>query len=214
MTQDPAGRRADVPVAEATVQAAELCRRLGHHVEEARWPDFGKGFAEAFLTLWATGAAEIVAGLTKAHGKAPDSGLLEPFTLNLAQRVRALSPGAIAAAKEIVGRAARAYLGQFQRYDVLLTPVLASPPVRLGLVRGDVAFPRLVERLTAYVGYTPIVNVAGNTAMSVPLAWTRDGLPLGAQFAAAPGQERTLFELGFELETAQPWAQRRPPVQA
>ncbi len=97
---------------------------------------------------------------------------------------------------------------------MLLTPVLASPPPKLGWVRGDVAYDTLIERLIDYVGYTPIVNVAGNTAMSMPLSWTDAGLPVGAHFAAAAGQERTLFELAFELEKAQPWAHKSPPVHA
>lgn len=214
MELDPNGRPADAPVGQATEAAAELCRRLGHHVEPTRWPPFAKGFTEAFLTVWATGAAEIAAHLTKALGRAPDARDLEPFTLALADRAARLPPPEIEAAKALVRSAAQAYLGLFQTYDVVLTPVLGSPPPLLGWGRGDVPMPLLTERLTAYVGYTPIVNVAGNTAMSVPLNWTRDGLPVGSQFAAAPGRERVLYELAFELEAARPWAERKPPVHA
>ncbi|HEV7386899.1 MAG TPA: amidase family protein, partial [Phenylobacterium sp.] len=66
--------------------------------------------------------------------------------------------------------------------------------------------------LIDYVGYTPIHNVAGAPAMSVPLYWTEAGLPIGTMFATRAGNERTLFELAYELEAAQPWAQRNPPV--
>jgi amidase len=214
MAVDATGRPADAEVAHATAAAADLCHRLGHQVEEARWPDLGRGFAQAFLTLWSTGGAEVVEKLAKAEGHAPGRAELEPFTLAMAEHVRGLPRNALAEARQAVSRAAAIYVTLFTRYDVVLTPVLSSPPVKLGYLRGDVAFALLVERLTAYVGYTPIVNVTGNTAMSVPLAWTHDGLPLGAQFAAAPGQERILFELAYALEEARPWAQRKPPVRA
>ena len=74
--------------------------------------------------------------------------------------------------------------------------------------------PTLIERLTGYVGYTTLHNVAGAPAMSVPLHWTPDGLPVGVQFAARAGQERTLFQLAYELERARPWAGRHPPLWA
>ena len=67
-------------------------------------------------------------------------------------------------------------------------------------------------RVQDYVAYTPLQNTAGAPAMSVPLAWSAAGLPIGAHFSAAPGRERTLLELAFELEQAQPWAARKPPV--
>jgi amidase len=214
LAQDPNGRPADAAVAEATKGAAKLCSSLGHHVEEARWPVLVKGFTEAFLTLWATDALEIAEHLAKALGRLPGPNDLEPFTLGLAEKARTLPAREIAIAKNIVGQAGHSYLTFFQRYDVVLSPVLASPAVPLGFIRGDVPYQLLVERLIAYVGYTPIVNVAGNTAMSVPLSWSKDGLPIGTQFAAAPGQERMLFELAFELEQEQPWSRRRPPVHA
>ena len=70
------------------------------------------------------------------------------------------------------------------------------------------------ERVINYVGYTPLQNVAGAPAMSVPLSWSPAGLPIGAHFSAAKGQERTLLELAYELELARPWAGRKPPVNA
>jgi amidase len=77
-----------------------------------------------------------------------------------------------------------------------------------------VAFDTLVARLREYVGYTPLHNIAGAAAMSVPLYWTEAGLPVGTMVAARAGQERMLFELAYELEAAQPWAQRAPPLHA
>jgi amidase len=62
------------------------------------------------------------------------------------------------------------------------------------------------------VGYTPIHNVAGAPSMSVPLNWTETGLPIGTMFSARRGNERTLFELAYQLEAARPWAAHIPPI--
>src|SRR5262249_8169822 len=99
-------------------------------------------------------------------------------------------------------------------YDVWLTPVLAHTPPKLGEQAPIVAFPTLYDRISKYVTYTPIHNVAGTPAMSVPLGMSRNGLPIGSQFAAAKGGEATLFALAYELERAQPWAKKHPPVYA
>ena len=77
-----------------------------------------------------------------------------------------------------------------------------------------VDFDTLSARLIEYVGYTPIHNIAGAPAMSVPLNWTDAGLPVGSMFSARRGNERTLFELAYQLEAAQPWAHRIPPIHA
>lgn len=211
---DPIGHPADKPVADATAKVAQLCKGLGHAVEPMAWPAIAKDFTQAFLVLWSAGAAETVQGVAKALGRAPGPHDLEPFTLGMARSFAAQPAGAFDRALATLQTGVKAYLSLFQRYDVVLTPVLASAPPKLGWVRGDVPYDTLIERLTQYVGYTPIVNVAGNTAMSMPLSWTDAGLPVGAHFAAAAGQERTLFELAFELEKAQPWADKKPPVHA
>jgi amidase len=75
-----------------------------------------------------------------------------------------------------------------------------------------VDFKTLMERVLDDVGYTPLHNAVGSTAMSVPLQWTADGLPIGSQFAAWKGGEATLLQLAYELERAHPWAGKRPPI--
>jgi amidase len=96
--------------------------------------------------------------------------------------------------------------------DVWLTPVLALPPVRLGELAPTLDPKTISERVTHYVVYTQIHNVAGTPAMSAPLGMNQDGLPIGSQFAAAKGREDLLYALAYELEAAQPWATRTPQV--
>ena len=101
----------------------------------------------------------------------------------------------------------------FETYDVLLTPTLAEPPVELGVL--DMMSEDLEaysERLWRFTPFTYPFNVTGQPAMSVPLAWNGDGLPIGVQFVGRYGDEATLFRLAGQLEAARPWADRRPPA--
>lgn len=201
------GRQPDAEVRAAIESTATLLTDLGHSVRPATWPMQGERFAQDFLTLWALGAADLVKSV-------PNPAQLEPFTLDLARTVTTMKAEDVGGLMGRLTGVAQQYDGWFADYDVVLSPVLAHPAVPLGFVRGDVPFEELRERLTDYVGYTPLANVAGAPAMSVPLAWTPTGLPVGSHVMARRGDERTLLELAYELEAARPWAMRRPPVSA
>jgi amidase len=100
----------------------------------------------------------------------------------------------------------------FTRFDVLVSPVVSEPPPLLG---NFVATPddpmQGFEKASQYVHLAPLANVTGQPAMAVPLFWNEAGLPIGVQFMGRFGDEATLFRLASQLETAQPWAHRRPP---
>lgn len=206
------GQKPDAEVIAAVEGAAKLMASLGHHVEPTRWPMDGDQFGRDFTALWSTGAAELAAGVSKAMGRKADATVLEPFTLGMADLVAGLKPGDIEAAVGRLQASAKAYDTWLTQYDVILSPVLGSPPAELGFVGGSVQFDTLQARLMHYVGYTPVHNVAGAAAMSVPLHWTATGLPVGVHFAARIGAEKLLFQLAYQLEAAQPWAHRKPPT--
>jgi len=196
----------------AAENAAKLMQSLGHTVEPAKWPIDGPAFGQDFLAIWASGAAELVEAVGKAIGRQPDDTVLEPFTLAMAELVKQMPAGGLQKAVANLNAAGQAYDRWFEHYDVVISPVLGLPPAPLGWVSGTVDIPTLTERLNAYVGYTTLHNVAGAASMSVPLHWTADGLPVGVQFGARAGAEATLLALAYELEAAQPWASRKPPV--
>jgi amidase len=100
----------------------------------------------------------------------------------------------------------------FGDYDVYLTPVLKAPPLPIGEHDPRVPFDELFESVLDYVSYTPVHNSAGTPAMSVPLGWSTEGLPIGSHFSAGIGKEDVLFALAYELEAAQPWAGKHPAV--
>jgi amidase len=203
-------------VAAANASAVKLLTGLGHRVEYTHLPFDGGQFIQDFLLLWANGALGLVEALTKAMGKAPDTTVLEPFSLGMVEMARKAGPQAVGQAVARLNENSLAYDTWFPShlYDVVLSPVLSSPAPKLGEVGPRVDFDTLIARLIEYVGYTPIHNIAGAPSMSVPLAWTDAGLPVGSMFSARRGNERTLFELAYQLEAAQPWAHRIPPIHA
>jgi len=203
-------------VAAANAATAKLLTSLGHRVDYTHLPFDGAQFIQDFLLLWANGAMDLAGALTKAMGKAPDATVLEPFSLGMVELARKAGPHALGAAVGRLQEDALAYDTWFpsRQFDIVLSPVLSSPAPKLGEVGPLVDFDTLTARLIEYVGYTPIHNIAGAPAMSVPLNWTDAGLPVGSMFAARRGDERTLFELAYQLEAAQPWAHRIPPIHA
>lgn len=208
------GNDPDPEVRAAVEAAAELCRSLGHEVRTQRAPINGAQFSDDFILLWANGAAEVVALVqSQAPAGVPLDALLEPLTLELAAHARERGQRGLEAAIGRLRTVETQYAAMFETADIYLTPVLGKPPLPLGEINGARGM-SVFATLNDYVGYTPLQNVAGAPAISLPLAQSSGGLPIGIHFSAAKGQERKLLELAYELENAQPWAGRRPGVNA
>lgn len=210
--RDLLGRAPDPEVAAATEAAARLLESLGHMVEEAPAPTGGEAFVAAFQLYWAAGAGQAVREARRNRPEAKPEDILEPFTLALAEQAARASEAALDAAVVELRKAGAAHLALFERADILITPVLASPPAQLGELAPARPFAELEKALLDYVAYTPVQNVAGNPAMSVPLGQSTRGLPIGVQFTAGPGEDALLLALAFELEQANPWIGRRPKI--
>jgi amidase len=194
----------------AVDDAARLCESLGHRVDEASpdcdWAGLTRDFVRVF-------AANVMANIARAtRGALPERGLVEPLTLAIAERGRAMAAADFILALHNLHRQARQVAGFFERYDVWLTPTLASPPLPIGWF--DIDSPDVdawVGKLTAFLPFTYPFNVTGQPAASVPLHWSDGGLPIGVQLAARSGDEALLFRLAAQLEQARPWFARRPP---
>lgn len=184
-------------------RTARLCEAHGHSVEEITCP-FDEAFADDFLVLWLTIAFSVHQfGRQLLHPKF-DKHQVEGFTLGLARMFRERALGVPAAIRRL-RRFGRFYESLFDDCDVLLTPTVATPPPRLGHLGPDVSFDLAIERLRAFLPFTVVQNVSGAPAISLPSGMSKTGLPIGIQFAAAMGQERTLLEFAFELEESAPW---------
>jgi amidase len=210
------GKRPDPEVERATREMAKLCTGLGHTVEETKLGIDGAAFMDAFLGFWSTGTLGYERDLKAWFGPdAKPEDYLEPWTLGLLDLARRRGPQkCVERALQTFPALSRSLEILFQRFDVLLSPVMTTPPYPIGYHAPTVPFATLLERVTDDVGYAPNHNAAGTTAMSVPLNWSKDGLPIGSQFAAWRGGEATLLTLAYELEAAKPWSRRHPKVYA
>jgi len=208
-----------VPVADECRQAlrvaVELCQDLGHELREAT-PEFdGRAMAQALRRLLAAHLAAGIDAMAAIMNRPAKPELIERSNYALAEEGRRLSASDLLGILDLFTQIARRVASFWEDHDLLLTPTLASPPVRHGYITSDDPdCARYVERFLAFIPFTPIANVTGNAAMSVPLHWTADGLPVGVQFIGRFGGEPTLFRLAAQLEAARPWSKRRPPLSA
>jgi amidase len=199
----------------AVREAAALCADLGHEVVEAAPGIFGEMMVQPFITVWAAGAAMAVDGYAFLTGRTATPDQFEPLTWALCEMGRQTSAPAYLIAVTLLQRLSRDIARFLVEYDVWLTPTLAEPPVPLGTFDSPPENPmKGFDRAVEFCPFTPIFNVTGQPAMSVPLFWNTDGLPVGTHFIGRFGDEATLFRLAAQLEEARPWAGRRPPVSA
>lgn len=188
----------------------------GHTVREVRWPFDGKAFLAGFTQIYALEGRAMRRRIFDDTGvtAAQLTTLIEPASRAIAALADMIPPQAD---QQIIDRVAdplRAYINWFNSVDVVMSAVLLKPPVAVGEINGSLPLPTLIERLGAYADFTMIQNASGGPAISVPVYRTPEGLPIGVQFAAKPGDERVLLELAFELERLIPWGATHPPVWA
>ncbi|MCD9027762.1 hypothetical protein LDO26_06040 [Luteimonas sp. BDR2-5] len=207
------GLAPDPEVAAALDAAARLCEALGHRVEPAAWPLPGAAVWAALHTLWSRLGVDAVELAAAQGGMAFAERALEPWTLGLARWHEAhCGVPELEQAWATVAALPAAFAGFHARHDVLLCPTLRTPPPTLGTLAPDRDFETLLPAMFDWISYTPLQNLAGTPAISLPLAHGRDGLPIGLQFAADRGREALLLALAFELEAAAPWHDRWPPA--
>ena len=211
-TATPLGDALDPECAEAVHATAELCRSLGHEVVEGN-PSFdAMELWQKFSTLLASAVAWTIGDWERRTESVATSEHFTPFIWAFAERGRALGAAEYLLALQDVQRQARAYCEYFMRHDIFLTTTLGQPPVPLGtLVYQDDPF-ELRRRMAKFSPYTYIHNVTGQPAISLPLHWTAQDLPVGLHFVASHGREDVLIRLASQLEAAKPWIDRRPQV--
>jgi amidase/6-aminohexanoate-cyclic-dimer hydrolase len=166
---------------------------------------------EAFLTVLRVSLARTLDDAAKTLGRAVTDKDLEPVTWILAEAGRAANVIAYSRAIATMHQVGLSMARFQQKYDVILSPTLAKPPVPLGVLSlspADVA--QYTKDVTEFGPYTALYNVTGQPSMSVPLHWSTDGLPIGVMFSGRFGEDATLLRLAGQLEKAKPWAQMRP----
>jgi Asp-tRNA(Asn)/Glu-tRNA(Gln) amidotransferase A subunit family amidase len=214
-------------------QAVQLCKTLGHQVsdDEPKGIDY-QSTSYALLLLFASKIGWHFGAGNPTPNKRLSRGDIEPATQAMLTIARVLPMDELTTAVHDARALTQAFAEFMQRYDVMLTPTLAAPPVRIGelaLTRSEEfqiavlnrvrsaalmrkAAKDISARMFDWLPYTPIFNLTGQPAMNVPLYWTEQNLPVGVEFAGRWNDEATLFSLAGQLERAQPWFDRRPPV--
>ncbi len=192
-------------------RAAKLCADLGHDIAEAEPAFDGTAMDEARLTVI---RAHLTADLDERAREIGRSVLrddVEAMTWAIAHRGEPVSGGEYVAAVQAMHRIGRQVARFFLDYEVLITPVLATTPLAIGALDpmgGDID--AYLDEMARFAAFPPLSNVTGAPAMSVPLDWNAEGLPIGVQFVGRFGDEATLFRLAAQLEDAAPWSGRRP----
>lgn len=228
------GKAVAPEVVAAFNDTVKLLADLGHEVIEAAPPVEREAFSMAFLTALAGELRADIEFTAKTFGVKIRPGDYDASSFGMGLLGEGFTASDLITAHRYLTLSARSILGFFEDVDVLMTPVLSTLPVKIGALQpsavekklltvlGYVGGGRLLKKLGIaeqlaaqtfeFIPWTPIFNVTGQPAMSVPTGWSPEGLPIGMQFVGRFAGEDTLFSLAGQLEQALPWKDRRPPL--
>jgi amidase len=211
----PQGGSVDREVTRAAQAVGKLLESLGHHVEAA-WPTAleDKTFGATFGVLWCANVGMSQRRFEEQLGRPLEDRELEPMNrvqADFAKHFTAVDYGLALSAVAKFRRALQTWW--HDGWDLLLTPTLGELPLKLGTIVNDSDNPMApMQRAGQFVPFTPPFNTSGQPAISLPLEWTAEGLPVGVQLVAAYGREDVLIRIASQLERAKPWAHRTPDI--
>jgi amidase len=211
-TRTPNGAPVEAESLRALADTARLCADLGHTVEEANPEVDGALMVPTFLTLAAANTVVNLASHPTA-GRPPREGEVEKVTMATGRLGERVTGADYVRATQTAHRLGRQMAAFHMRWDVLLTPGLATLPPKLGWI--DMMLDDVDEywrRVFHFSPFTVWFNLTGQPAMVLPLGVSAEGLPLATQLVGRYGEEATLFRLGSQLEKARPWVDRLPAV--
>ena len=213
----PRGLPLDPACLAAVDRAAVVLEQLGHRVEESYPTALDEhDSVQHYVTVVASNVARALDAWGAKLGKPIGADDVEPLTWMLAERGRATGASDLLATIEYVHAFGRRVAPWWDGgFDVLLTPTTAAPPPPIGFLTSTPEEPiRAFVRAAPFGAFTLPFNMSGQPAISLPLHWTAQGLPVGVQLVARPAREDVLIRLAAAIEQAAPWAGRRPPVHA
>lgn len=206
-------------VAAAVTEAARLLESFGHHVDDSRPPEWDDAegtaaFVAQFTNAYTAWVAREIEDMSERSGSPLTVDGMEPSTAMLGEIGRSITATQYLAAIEAIHAYSRRVCSWWAAgNDLLLTPVIPEPPFLLGSFAATEDDPLAgLVRSTQIVPFTVPFNATGQPAISVPIGWTDDGLPIGVQLVAAYGREDVLLQVASQLEAASPWADRLPPI--
>ncbi len=197
----------------AVEAAARLCQDLGHAVEQAGPQLDMDVYANCFGVMFLSNVATTMAALEESLGIKPSEQGFEPFTLATVELGQTISAAVYLRAVTGLQAIAREVAQFFDSYDVWLSPTLGRPPIPFGHL--DIRsrdFMAQMKRMLSFAPLCHLANATGQPAISLPLHWNQEGLPIGLHFTGRFGDEETLLSLSAQLEQAAPWKDKRPPI--
>ena len=215
-TFSPSGAKLHPDCVKAVEDAVKLCESLGHHIEERALPYEWEPLCKTFTDLWSYKHPYNVETLEQATGLQSSPNTREACNLAMLEYAREMTMLEFVRSLRHAEQACVSIGRFFTQYDVYISPVMTQPALKLGAL--DANAPGLtaqswVDRMISnYALFTPVFNITGQPAISLPLYQSTDGLPLGVQFAAGHSDEATLLQLAGQLEQALPWRERKPEV--
>ncbi len=207
------GKAFDPECLAAVESTAKVLDGLGHHVEEASPAIATDMLMQSFMPIWASGLAMLIDGTAMLTGREPHENDFQGLTWGLYQMGKQITAAQYQMCwfqLHAIGRQVALF---HETYDLWMTPTLAEPPVRNGTFDFHEKDPmKGFAPMIDYLPVTPLQNATGQPAITLPLHWAANGLPVGVHFAARFGDETTLLKLAAQLEKAKPWAAKHPPI--
>ncbi|GAA0451008.1 amidase [Alkalibacillus silvisoli] len=185
-------------------ETVELLENLGHEVEGITVPLNFDAYTENFIKIWVGSGSVAINHLGMMSGRTPSEENLEALSYEILKKGKGMTAYEYEEARVLIQLESKKLLSLYDQYDVLLTPVLNRLPVKTGELKQN-TIEALTKNMVDYCSFTPIANATGQPAMSVPVYWTEEGVPIGMQFKANAGQDHLLFQLANQIEKAQPW---------
>jgi amidase len=197
----------------ATEAAAKLCEKLGHHVQEGTPQVSTDDIGANFAPIWASGLTMTIDVVAKTAGKTPARDDFEGFTWSLYQYGKTVTAAQYQLCWASLQRLSRQVAAWQRPYDAWISPVLASPPMKIGTINfEETDLMKAWAPIAHYAPFTALQNITGQPAISLPLAWSKSGLPIGVQFVGRFGEEHLLLQLTAQIEKAEPWSKKRPSI--
>lgn len=211
-TEDPLGGNVDVECIEAVEKTVKLCSELGHEMIETRFSqNFGEVSMAAGLLSWFATAQEVK--LTEAlSGRQATENDFQESTWQALQMVKDYTALQMVDYYNQLRRYGRELSAECQAFDVVLTPTIPNPPYKLGVLDPSLDIMEFFGRFGNICGFVQPFNVSGQPAISLPLHWSKNGLPIGIQFVGNFAREDLLIRLATQIEEAQPWIEKTPTI--
>jgi amidase len=216
-TTPASGDKVDPECEKAVHETVRLLESLGHTLIEDRPRYDWEAFLENAHVIWSVFTVTSIDFASAVSNRKPGPDNLEAVTLACYEDGKRYSGTDLVNAMAYGNLVSRQVGAFFNQVDLLVTPTIAQLPAPLGEINQDrkgMAAMEWTRQIFSYVPFTPLFNFTGQPAISLPLHWSANGLPVGVQIAGRFGDEATLLRLAAQLEQARPWAARRPPVHA